>query len=128
MREEDSELIDLGSAQDAINGKVNSRRSDPFEIKTWDWNGNEIPDKPIKLARPPATGLVSLLKFVLTAAAYNRMVAAYVSQEQHAYYEALQRHDSRQARWIQIRMYVLLVGITCRAFISPVIRLITRVG
>jgi len=64
----------------------------------------------------------------LTRAAFDRIIAPYVAQEQHEYYEALLQNDLQQAKWIRFRMYLLLTLISFRAFVSPVIRLIMRAG
>lgn len=81
-----------------------------------------------QLERPPASGLISALKRILTCVAFDRIIAPYVAQEQHEYYEALVRKDLQQAKWIRVRMYLLLTWLSFRAFVSPVIRLITRAG
>jgi hypothetical protein len=81
-----------------------------------------------RIERPLANGLISVLRRVLTRAAFDRIIAPYVAQEQHEYYEALLRKDLEQAKLIRIRMYFLLSRISFRAFVSPVIRLITRAG
>jgi hypothetical protein len=81
-----------------------------------------------RIEHPPATRYISMLKSVLTHGAYDRIIAPYVAQEQHEYYEALLQNDMRQAKVIRARMYLLLTWLSFRAFVSPVIRLITRAG
>jgi hypothetical protein len=88
-------------------------------------------DAPIvapRIERPPASRFISVLGRFLTRAAFDRIIAPYVSQEQHEYYEALLRKDLPQAKLIRRRMYCLLVWLTVQAFVSPVIRLFTRAG
>jgi hypothetical protein len=75
------------------------------------------------LMRPPAAGVTSALRCVLTCAAYDKVILPYVAQEQHEYIEALTAGDSRQARLIKVRMYLLLVGLVVRALAFPLVRM-----
>lgn len=81
---------------------------------------------PAPIARPPATRMVSGLRFLLTRNAYSRIVAPLVAQEQHEYFEAILRGDERLAWWIGKRMYVLIVWNTFWAFLAPLFAKVFR--
>jgi len=75
----------------------------------------------VRIARMPATNLVASLRWLLTPKAYSRIVAPLIAQEQHEYYEALLRHDRWLTRWIEARMYLLILWNTLWAFIAPLL-------
>ena len=81
------------------------------------------PAAPAKLAKPPATQLVSALRWLLTEAAYTRIVAPLVAQEQHEYYEAIRCGDTVRTRWIAVRMHVLIAYCVMLALLAPISRL-----
>ena len=74
---------------------------------------------PRRIEHPPATRYISMLKSVLTHGAYDRIIAPYVAQEHHEYYEALLQQDMRQAKVIRARMYSLLTWLSFRASYHP---------
>jgi hypothetical protein len=80
----------------------------------------------VRIARPPATRLISVLSSVLVKSYFDRVIAPYIAQEQHEHYEALLRKDFRQARVVGARMYPMIFWIIFRSIVAPVIRLITR--
>jgi len=87
-----------------------------------------LAEPPQRIEHPPATNYISILKSILTRGSYDRIVAPYIAQEQHEYYEALLKKDMQQAKVIKIRMYLLLTWLSFQAFVSPVICLFTRAG
>jgi len=80
-------------------------------------------DRPVRLARSPATHLVSGLKWLLTPKAYSRIVEPLVAQEQHEYFEAIRRGDQRLARWIVARMYALIICNAMWALVAPIAKM-----
>ena len=79
-----------------------------------------------RIARPPATRLISVLGSVLVKSFFDRVIAPYIAQEQHEHYEALLRRDFTQANIIGARMYPMIVWIILRSIVAPIILLITR--
>jgi hypothetical protein len=79
-----------------------------------------------RIARAPAARLVSVLSFVLTRSAYERIIVPYIAQEQHEHYEALLRKEFRRASFIVARMYLLTILICMRALVAPLAKLFTR--
>jgi hypothetical protein len=82
----------------------------------------EGPAQPIRLARAPAAGLERLLRFVLTPGSFQRMVAPAIADAQHEYYEDLLRKNYAHARWVMIRLRVLI----CWNVICAVVPQVTR--
>jgi hypothetical protein len=76
-----------------------------------------------RLERLPATRSTTVLRCVLTHAAYDKVILPYVAQEQHEYSQALLAGDSRQASIIRVRMYLLLVALGARTLILPLMRI-----
>lgn len=56
------------------------------------------------------------------------MIAPYIAQEQHEYYEALVRKDIRHARWIVARIYLLIGYNVLCALVASATRSIRRSG
>lgn len=81
----------------------------------------------LKFAKPPATRFVSALRCLLTENAYARIVAPLVAQEQHEYYEAIRCGNEKRARWVEGRLYLLLIWIVLRAIHETVARLLGRI-
>lgn len=77
----------------------------------------------VRLARPPATRLVSGLKRLLTPTAFSRIVEPLVAQEQHEYFEAIRCADEGFAVWIEARMHVLIVCNALRAVLVPIAKM-----
>lgn len=73
-----------------------------------------------RLELPPAATFISWLKWLLPHRSYTKIVAPLVADEYYEYYDALKRHDEKLARWIRIRMYILLAWSTVMAFVSPI--------
>jgi hypothetical protein len=80
----------------------------------------------VRLARPPAGKLISLLNRILTPNAFRGMIAPYIAQEQHEYYEALVRREHRQAKWVVVRMYLLISYNVVCALVSMIPGLLKR--
>lgn len=88
-----------------------------------------IPSPPApSLVLPPATRLVSGLKWFLTPNAYSRIVAPLVAQEQHEYFEAIRQGDECLARWIGARMYLLITWGALWACLAPIAKVFRRAG
>ena len=118
-------VVEQGSA--AIDDFL--RRATIKTIRIHDVPFVRLRDAPsVRIARPPAGRLVSVLRHALTAAAFDGMIAPYVAQEQHEYYEALRRKEFRQARWIVVRMYLLVGYNVLCAVTSSITRLVRRAG
>jgi hypothetical protein len=83
---------------------------------------------PVRIARPPAGRLISVLGRVLTRHAFDTMIAPYIAQEQHEYYQALCRKEYGQARLITFRMHVLIWYNVLWAVASSIIHLVRRAG
>lgn len=83
-----------------------------------------ILDRQVRLARSPATHLISGLKWLLTPKAYSRIVEPLAAQEQHEYFEAIRCGDERLARWIEARMYVLIACNALRALVAPLVKML----
>ena len=81
-------------------------------------------DQGPRIARAPAGRLISVLRFVLTRAAYERIFAPYIAQEQHEHYEALLRKEFRRAGFIVARMYLGTIFIAARTFVAPFVALL----
>jgi hypothetical protein len=81
-----------------------------------------------RIARPPAGRLIRVLGRVLTRAAFEGMVGPFIAQEQHEYYEALLRGELGQAKWIVLRMYLLIGYNLFAAVAASLIRLVRRAG
>jgi hypothetical protein len=77
-----------------------------------------------RLARAPAGRLISALQRILTPTAFKGMIAPYIAQEQHEYYDALCRKEYRQARWIAVRMHLLVWYNVLSAVASSITRLV----
>ena len=88
----------------------------------------EAEASPVRIARPPAGRLIAALRCVLTAHAFDSMVAPYIAQEQHEYYEALLQKDDRQARIIAARMHLMIWYNVLCAIATSITRLIRRPG
>ena len=120
VRGEKVQVKEYKLSADAIKMLAQSRATAKIERK---WA--ELAERPQRIEHPPATRYISILKSLLTHNAYAKIIAPYVAQEQHEYYEALLHKNPHQAKVIRIRMYLLLTWLSLRAFVSPVIRLIT---
>jgi hypothetical protein len=91
-----------------------------YTIKITDHHGK----RGYRLARAPAGRLISALQRILTPTAFKGMIAPYIAQEQHEYYDALCRKEYRQARWIAVRMHLLVWYNVLSAVASSITRLV----
>jgi hypothetical protein len=98
---------------------------DDYNVVVDDRHGQDGPP-PFRLARPPAATMISVLNRILTATAFQSMIAPYIAQEQHEYYEVLLRKNYRAARWIEIRMHLLIGYNVACALASMVTGLLKR--
>lgn len=67
------------------------------------------------------------LRLLMTRNAYETMVAPFIAQEREEYRRAMQRREHRHARWIAVRMYLLISYNAFSGIASSVVRLIIRV-
>jgi hypothetical protein len=81
-----------------------------------------------RIARPPAGRLIACLSRFLTRPAFERMIAPFIAQEQHEYYDALIRGEFWYARWIVVRMYLMIGYNVIAAVAASVINLVRRAG
>ena len=134
--QEDTPLV-LQESNTELDGRWVVITPDPEKIRAlakrvsmtvFEAKGIQPVNAPQPIEHPPATRYISILRSALTDGAYSRIIAPYVAQEQHEYYEALLQKDTRQAKVIKTRMYLLLTWLSFRALVSPVIRLIKGAG
>lgn len=78
---------------------------------------------PVKLAKPPAARFVSALRWLLPKQSYAEIVAPVVAQEQREIYEAILHDDMPRARWIVVRMYVLICYSVLLALLASITKL-----
>jgi hypothetical protein len=86
-----------------------------------------MPSSP-RIARPPAGRFIACLSRVLTRPAFERMIAPFIAQEQHEYYEALLHEEFWYARWIVVRMYLMIGYNVIAAAAASAINLVRRTG
>lgn len=79
-----------------------------------------------RIARDPAARLSNGLRRILTRSAFEGMIAPFIAQEQHEYYEALLRGEFRQAKWIVVRMYWMIGYNLVAAVAASLVRLLSR--
>jgi hypothetical protein len=83
---------------------------------------------PIHIARAPAGRFISFLERLLTRPAFESVIAPFIAQEQHEYYEALLRNEPWYARWIVVRIYLSIGYNVIAAAAASVISLVRLAG
>jgi hypothetical protein len=78
------------------------------------------------IARPPAGRLIAALRRTLTRGAFDKMVAPFIAQEQNEYFEALSRNEKWYARFIVVRMWILITYNVLAAFAASMLALFRR--
>ncbi|MFI4869432.1 MAG: hypothetical protein ACHQDD_08785 [Steroidobacterales bacterium] len=63
---------------------------------------------PPRIVRPPGARLGDVLSFLLTRRAYEKIVAPVVADAQYEYMEAVAAGHELHARWIAVRLYIII--------------------
>jgi len=78
-----------------------------------------------RIARAPAGRLTAVLGFIFTGPAYERIIAPYIAQEQHEYYDALLQRSYGRAKYIVWRMRLMAILLSIRPLVAALVRLFT---
>lgn len=76
----------------------------------------------LRIHRLPGSRLAGVLSLLLTARAYKRMVRPWIADAQKEYREAVERRQERRARWIAVRLYLIVCPSWVYEMIAGVIR------
>jgi hypothetical protein len=81
----------------------------------------------VGLTPPQAGRLLEGLRFLMTDNAFDTMIAPFIAQEREEHCQAMQRGDHRHARWIIVRMHLLISYNATSGIASSIVRLIIKI-